>query len=124
MAWSVRGCNVLCQSARRWCCAIIVREVCGGSRVLVVRPGGSLCRVDQLRQEILEEGTDTALKRLLTERIVTGWLMVRYFDAAIAQAVKGTRASHVRHLQQQLDKSQRRHTTAVKGLAELRKLLP
>ena len=80
-------------------------------------------RVDELRQDILGEGADTALEGLLTERIVTAWLMVRFFDAAIGQAVEGTRASHVRYLQQQLDKSQRRYIAAVKGLAETRKLL-
>ena len=81
-------------------------------------------RVKELHKEILQEGPPTPLERLLRERIVTGWLMTRYFDLAIAQAAEGTRASHVRYLQQQLDKSQRRHNAAIKSLAELRKLLP
>ena len=81
-------------------------------------------RVDELRQEIVEAGTDTPLERLLTERIVASWLMTRFFDLALGQAAEGSRASHVRYLQQQLDRSQRRYVAAVKGLAELRKLLP
>ena len=80
-------------------------------------------RVEELRQEIIEAGTDTPLERLLTERIVVSWLMTRYFDLSIAQAAEGSRPSHVRYLEQQLDKSQRRHNAALKSLAELRKLL-
>ena len=81
-------------------------------------------RVDELRQEILDAGQNTPLERLLTERVVISWLMTRFFDAAVAEGVMGSRASHVRYLQQQLDKSQRRHSAGIKALAELRKLLP
>ena len=80
-------------------------------------------RVESLREEILGDDRSSVLERLLAERITTAWLMVRYFDMALAQAAGNSRATHVRYLQQALDKSQRRYTAAVKSLAELRKLL-
>ena len=80
-------------------------------------------RVEQLRAEILGDEGGTVLEQLLAERIVAAWLMIRFFDLALGQAAEGSRASHVRYLQQQIDRSQRRYVAAVKGLAELRTLL-
>ena len=80
-------------------------------------------RVHELRKEILGEDGGTVLERLLAERIVIAWLQVRFFDAALGIAADGGPASHTRILTQQLGRAQRRYIAAVKGLAEVRKLL-
>ena len=80
-------------------------------------------RVDELRSELL--GNDPSpLERLLVERIVTSWLMVRYFDTALVIATQGIPATQARFMDEQLQRAQRRHTGAIKALAEVRKLLP
>jgi hypothetical protein len=75
----------------------------------------------ELRESLLEAG-DSPLERLLVDRIVVSRLMVAFFEASLALAVNAPEARS-RFLQQQLDRAQRRHETAVKSLAETRKLL-
>lgn len=80
-------------------------------------------RVDELRAQLL--GDDPSpLERLLVERIVTSWLMVRYFDTAMVLATQGIPAPQARFMDEQLQRAQRRHTEAIKALAEVRNLLP
>ncbi len=81
-------------------------------------------RVTELREEILGEDGGIPLERLLAERIVIAWLQVRFFDAALSLAVDGGPASHIRMLNQQLGRAQRRYATAIKSMAEVRTLLP
>ncbi len=81
-------------------------------------------RVNELRAEILGDDGGTVLERLLAERIVVAWLQVRFFDAALSLAADGGPASHIRMLEQQIGRAQRRYIAAIKALAEVRKLLP
>jgi len=80
-------------------------------------------RLVELRQELNEQDAPP-LERLLIQRITTSWLMMGYFDAAVALATGDVPAAQGRYLQQQLDRAQKRHIEAVKALAEVRKLLP
>ena len=57
------------------------------------------------------------------ERIVTSWLMVRYFDTTVVLATQGIPAPQTRFMDEQLQRAQRRHTEAIKALAEVRKLM-
>ena len=80
-------------------------------------------RVDELRAQLL--GDDPSpLERLLVDRIVTSWLMVRYFDTTLVLATQGVPTPQARYMDEQLQRAQRRHTGAIKALAEVRKLLP
>ena len=79
-------------------------------------------RVDELRNDLLGDDP-SSLERLLVERIVTSWLMVRYFDTAMVLATQGIPAPQVRFMDEQLQRAQRRHTGAIKALAEVRKLM-
>lgn len=76
---------------------------------------------NQLRDQLLEEG-DSALERLLIDRIVVSRLMTNFFDSAVALAVNAPEA-RMRYLNQQSSKAQKRHLAAVKSLAETRKLM-
>ena len=80
-------------------------------------------RVDELRAELLGEQT-SPLERLLVERVVIGWLMTRYFDAAVSLATEGVPTTQARFLDQQLHRAQKRHTESIRALAKLRKLMP
>lgn len=80
-------------------------------------------RVDELRAELLGEQT-SPLERLLVERIVASWLQVKYFDTAVSLATVGVPTTQARFLDQQLHRAQKRHTEAIRALAEVRKLLP
>lgn len=76
---------------------------------------------DELRESLLDDG-DSPLERLLVDRIVVSRLMVTFFEASLALAVTAPEARS-RYLQQQLDRAQRRFESAIKSLAETRKLL-
>jgi len=80
-------------------------------------------RVNQWRSELLDRGA-SPLEKLLVERVVTSWLMTRYFDSAVLLATGNVPTNQARFLQQQLDRAQKRHIEAVRSLAEVRKLLP
>lgn len=73
------------------------------------------------REELLLDG-DSEMERLLVDRIIVSQLMTRFFDAALALAVDAPE-SRVRYLEQRLDRAEKRHSVAVKALAETRKLL-
>ena len=76
----------------------------------------------ELKATLLEAG-DSPLERLLIARIIISHLMVSFFDSALAVAVDSPE-SRIRFLQQQLDRAQKRHIEAMRGLTEVRKLLP
>ena len=67
---------------------------------------------------------DSPLETLLVERVVIGWLQVRFFDSAVALATEGVPTTQARFMDQQLHRAQKRHTEAIKAMAEVRKLLP
>lgn len=80
-------------------------------------------RVTELRLE-LQDRDASPLERLLGERILTSWLMARFFDSAVLLATENIPTTQTRFMHQQLDRAQKRHIEAVKALAEVRKLLP
>jgi len=80
-------------------------------------------RLAELRVELHEQDA-SPLEKLLIARVTTSWLMVGYFDAAVSLATGDVPNAQGRYLHQQLTRAQRRHLEAIKGLAEVRKLLP
>jgi hypothetical protein len=83
----------------------------------------ALLKVGQLANEQELGGeSPSPLERLLIERVTACWLQVNYLDALVAQA-QGSSAERVKMLQAQQDAAHRRHLSAIKTLATVRKLL-
>jgi hypothetical protein len=78
-------------------------------------------KLKALKDELGGE-SPSPLDRLLVERVVTTWLQTAYFDGLLAQA-RGASEAQAKMLQRQQDAAHRRHFTAVKTLATVRKLL-
>ncbi len=64
------------------------------------------------------------LERLLAERVVATWLQVQLFDALYAFGMKGETLSQGNYRQKRLDQAHRRHLSAVRTLAQIRKMGP
>src|SRR5262249_49850246 len=62
------------------------------------------------------------LERLLVGRVTATWLQTAYFDALMTQST-GSSEARSKMIQRQQDAAHRRHLTAVKTLATVKKLL-
>jgi hypothetical protein len=82
----------------------------------------SLLRKLQALKDELGGESPSPLERLLVERVTATWLQVSYFDGLLAQA-RGVSECQAKMLQRQQDAAHRRHLSAVKTLATVRKLL-
>jgi hypothetical protein len=78
-------------------------------------------KLADLKHELGGE-SPSPLERLLIERVTACWLQVNYHDALVAQA-QGSSPERMRMLQGQQDAAHRRHLSAIKTLATVRKLL-
>ena len=80
----------------------------------------------QLRSMRIEVAGDnpSALERLLAERVVATWLQVQLFEGIYAVGMKSATLSQDEHRQKRLDKAHRRHLSAIRTLAQIRKLGP
>ena len=78
-------------------------------------------KVEELKAE-LGGGSTSPLERLLVERAAATWLHVCYCDALAAQS-KGASEAQSRVMERQRDAAHRRHLSALKALATVRKLL-
>jgi hypothetical protein len=63
------------------------------------------------------------LERLLSERVVVTWLEVQFFEALYAQNMPNLTIPQAEHYQKRLDRAHRRHLSAIRALAQIRKLL-
>jgi hypothetical protein len=82
----------------------------------------SLLRKLKALKEELGGESPSPLDRLLVERVVMTWLQVNYFDGLAAQSA-GASEARLKPIQQQQDAAHRRHLSAVKTLATVRKLI-
>jgi len=98
--------------------ASLVR-LAAGNNVLLAE--SLLRKLHALKGELTAE-VATPLERLLVERVTATWLQAAYCDAVAAQAGPSSEARS-RLLLQQQDAAHRRHLTAVKALAMVKKLL-
>jgi hypothetical protein len=78
-------------------------------------------KLEEMRRELIGE-TTSPLEALLVRRVTATWLQVSYYDGLRAQAA-GAGEARLKMLQLQQDAAHRRHLTAVKTLATVRKLL-
>jgi hypothetical protein len=77
-----------------------------------------------MREEIAGENP-SALERLLAERVVATWLQVQFFEGVYATSVfKNMTLAQDNDYQKRLDRTYRRHLSAIRTLAQIRKLGP
>ena len=80
-------------------------------------------QLESMRVEVAGE-TPSALERLLAERVVATWLQVQLFEGLYAVGMKGGTLKQDDHRQKRLDRAHRRHLSAIRTLAQIRKLGP
>jgi hypothetical protein len=96
--------------------------------LILLAAGNSLLLAESLQRKLralkdeLGGESPSPLERLLVERTTATWLQVSYFDGLAAQSAAATEA-RLKLLLKAQDAAHRRHLTAVKTLATVRKLL-
>jgi hypothetical protein len=81
------------------------------------------CQLEAMREEIAGENP-SPLERLLAERIVATWLQIQLFEGLYASGMsKGMTIAQGGYHQKRLDQTYRRHLSAIRTLAQIRKLL-
>lgn len=113
--------------------AHIVADVCGNlahqaeqsllQTRLGTQEGAKACVREKLTQMRNELGWDDAsgLERILIERVVITWASL-YFAELASDQFNGNSVSEAKYNQYRLDREQRRHLSAVKMLATVRKM--
>jgi hypothetical protein len=77
-----------------------------------------------MREEVAGDNP-SPLERLLAERVVATWLQVQLFEGMYASAMyKSMTLTQADYQQKRVDKAHRRHLSAVKALAQIRKMGP
>ena len=84
------------------------------------------CQLEAMREEIAGENP-SPLERLLAERIVATWLQIQLFEGLYTSAMSKKSSSMTiaqgSFHQKRLDQTYRRHLSAIRALAQMRKLL-
>jgi len=75
-----------------------------------------------MRKEIAGKNC-SPLEQLLSERVVVTWLEVQFFETLYAQNMPALTIPQAEHHQKRLDRAHRRHLSAIRALAQIRKLL-
>jgi hypothetical protein len=84
-------------------------------------------RLSHMRDEIAGEHP-TPLERLLSERVVAGWLLVEVLEALVSAQFSRVNSNHrvgpayIMQMSKILESATRRHLAAIKTLAQVRKL--
>ena len=77
----------------------------------------------EMREQIAGENPST-LERLLAERIAVCWLQLQYYEAIYAQNLKKFTITQSEYHQRRIDKAHKRYLSAIRTLAQLRKIGP
>jgi hypothetical protein len=81
------------------------------------------CQLEAMREEIAGENP-SPLERLLAERVVATWLQIQLFEGLYVRGMfKSTTIAQGSFHQKRLDQTYRRHLSAIRALAQMRKLL-
>ena len=80
-------------------------------------------QLESMRIEVAGENP-SPLERLLAERVVITWLQVQLFDALHAYELNKGTMRQSDYQQRCIDRAQRRHLSAIKALAQIRKMGP
>jgi hypothetical protein len=77
-----------------------------------------------MRKEIAGENP-SPLERLLAERVVATWLQIQLFEGLYAASMyKSMSIDQANYQQKRLDRAHRNHLSAIRALAQIRKLGP
>ncbi len=77
-----------------------------------------------MREEVAGENP-SPLERLLAERVVATWLQVQLFEGIYASSMfKSMTLSQADYHQRRIDKAHGRHLSAIRALAQIRKMGP
>lgn len=76
-----------------------------------------------MREEVAGENP-SPLERLLAERVVLTWLQIQLFEGIYGSSVLKMTTAQDNHFQKKLDQTYRRHLSAIRTLAQIRKLAP
>lgn len=80
-------------------------------------------QLDSMRSEIVGEDP-SPLERLLAERIVATWLQVQLFESLYATNFGKLTINQGNYHQKRLDRAHRNHLSAIRTLAQIRKMGP
>ncbi len=80
------------------------------------------CQLEAMRKEIVGKNC-SPLEQLLSERVVVTWLEVQFFETLYAQNMLNLSIPQAEHHQKRLDRAHGRHLSAIRALAQIRKLL-
>jgi hypothetical protein len=80
------------------------------------------CQLEAMREQIAGKNS-SALERLLSERVALTWLEVQLFEALYAENMRKLTIPQSEHHQKRLDRAHGRHLSAIRALAQIRKLL-
>jgi hypothetical protein len=79
-------------------------------------------QLEAMKKEIVGN-EHSPLERLLSERVVVTWLEVQLFEALYVRNMRNLSLPQAEHHQKRLDRAHRRHLSAIRALAQIRKLL-
>jgi hypothetical protein len=80
-------------------------------------------QLESMREEVAGS-SPSPLERLLAERVVACWLQVQLFEGLYVQNIGNLTLKQADYYQKRLDRAHRRHLSAIKTLAQIRKLGP
>jgi hypothetical protein len=80
-------------------------------------------QLDLMRQEVAGENA-SPLERLLAERVVVTWLQVQLFEALYFRDLHNLTLHQANYYQKRIDRAHRNHLSAIRTLAQIRKLGP
>lgn len=80
-------------------------------------------RTLKLMREELAGADPSPLERLLVERVVATWFQLQYFESLYHQHLQGMTIVQSDYYQRRIDRAHNRHLSAVRTLAQVRKLL-
>ena len=80
-------------------------------------------QLESMRLEIAGENS-SPLELLLAERVVATWLQVQFFEAFYASGLGKHTLAQANYYQKRLDRAQGRHLSAIRALAQIRKMGP
>nr|MDQ3361403.1 hypothetical protein [Actinomycetota bacterium] len=98
----------------------IVREMAGGNRMIEETMPRKL---EAMRKGLAGENS-SALEKLLVDRVVVCWLQLQYFDVLYARSMKNSSTAQSEHHQKLIDRAHKRYLSAIKALAQIRKMGP
>jgi hypothetical protein len=80
------------------------------------------CQLEVMKAEIAGN-EHSPLERLLSERVVVTWLEVQLFEVLYVRNMRKLSIRQADYYQKRLDRAHRRHLSAIRALAQIRKLL-